>query len=162
MLLFDLVACLHLQASPRLLLGSSTSNLRLHSLLPSPPLPNFKKLHFCTSKPNSGPTSAWQLTELVYWPALCELLTRTQTPYALAPLQLSKSAVTHKATKMALKQLNESLSQELAEAGLTSIAVHNLSPGARCWQFARNSMWGDGATREQGFRVEGSTGGSRQ
>ncbi|GAB4817879.1 hypothetical protein N2152v2_004925 [Parachlorella kessleri] len=43
--------------------------------------------------------------------------------------QFSKSAVTHKATKMALKQLSESLAEELLQEGLCSIAVHNLSPG---------------------------------
>jgi NAD(P)-dependent dehydrogenase (short-subunit alcohol dehydrogenase family) len=43
---------------------------------------------------------------------------------------LSKSACTHKATKMALTQLNASLAEELAEAGLGYIGVHNLSPGA--------------------------------
>jgi NAD(P)-dependent dehydrogenase (short-subunit alcohol dehydrogenase family) len=42
---------------------------------------------------------------------------------------LSKSACTHKATKMALTQLNISLAEELAEAGLGYIGVHNLSPG---------------------------------
>ncbi|KAF6262287.1 NAD(P)-binding protein [Scenedesmus sp. NREL 46B-D3] len=42
---------------------------------------------------------------------------------------LSKSACTHKATKMALTQLNISLAEELAEAGLSYIGVHNLSPG---------------------------------
>ncbi|GMH33272.1 hypothetical protein BSKO_01106 [Bryopsis sp. KO-2023] len=41
----------------------------------------------------------------------------------------SKSACTHKTTKTALTQLTESLSQELVEAGITSIGVHNLSPG---------------------------------
>ena len=43
--------------------------------------------------------------------------------------QLTKSAVTHKATKRALTQLSESLADELREAGVTSIGVHNLSPG---------------------------------
>ncbi|PRW58142.1 hypothetical protein C2E21_2861 [Chlorella sorokiniana] len=43
--------------------------------------------------------------------------------------KLTKSAVTHKATKRALSQLMESLADELKEAGLTSIGVHNLSPG---------------------------------
>ncbi|PSC75726.1 short-chain dehydrogenase [Micractinium conductrix] len=42
---------------------------------------------------------------------------------------LTKSAVTHKATKRALTQLCESLAQELAEAGVTSVGVHNVSPG---------------------------------
>jgi NAD(P)-dependent dehydrogenase (short-subunit alcohol dehydrogenase family) len=41
----------------------------------------------------------------------------------------SKSACTHKMTKMALTQLNKSLSEELVEAGLGYIGVHNLSPG---------------------------------
>ncbi|CAL8465249.1 g4784 [Coccomyxa elongata] len=41
----------------------------------------------------------------------------------------SKSACTHKATKSALTQLTQSLSEELQEAGLCSIGVHNLSPG---------------------------------
>lgn len=45
-------------------------------------------------------------------------------------LQLTKSAVTHKATKRALTQMVESLADDLREAGLTSIGVHNLSPGA--------------------------------
>ena len=44
--------------------------------------------------------------------------------------QLTKSAVTHKATKRALNQMMESLADELREAGLTAIGVHNLSPGA--------------------------------
>lgn len=44
-------------------------------------------------------------------------------------LQFSKSAATHKATKSALTQLTESLAEELRAAGLTSIGVHNLSPG---------------------------------
>jgi NAD(P)-dependent dehydrogenase (short-subunit alcohol dehydrogenase family) len=42
---------------------------------------------------------------------------------------LSKSACSHKATKMALTQLNISLAEELREAGLGYIGVHNLSPG---------------------------------
>lgn len=41
----------------------------------------------------------------------------------------SKSAVTHKSTKMALTQLNKSLAEELKEAGRGYIGVHNLSPG---------------------------------
>ncbi|CAI5993778.1 unnamed protein product [Closterium sp. NIES-65] len=41
----------------------------------------------------------------------------------------TRSAATHKATKMALSQLTTSLNDELKQAGLTSIAVHNLSPG---------------------------------
>ena len=44
--------------------------------------------------------------------------------------QFTKSAVTHKATKRALTQLTESLAEELAQAGVTGIGVHNLSPGA--------------------------------
>lgn len=43
--------------------------------------------------------------------------------------KLTKSAVTHKATKMALTQMTDSLQDELKEAGITSIGVHNLSPG---------------------------------
>jgi NAD(P)-dependent dehydrogenase (short-subunit alcohol dehydrogenase family) len=42
----------------------------------------------------------------------------------------TKSACTHKSTKMALTQLNKSLADDLAEAGMTYIGVHNLSPGA--------------------------------
>lgn len=45
------------------------------------------------------------------------------------PQQLTKSAVTHKATKRALTQMTESLQDDLKEAGVTSIGVHNLSPG---------------------------------
>lgn len=41
----------------------------------------------------------------------------------------TKSACTHKATKMALTQLNKSLAEELQEAGMNYIGVHNLSPG---------------------------------
>jgi len=41
----------------------------------------------------------------------------------------TKSACTHKATKMALTQLNKSLAEELQEAGMGYIGVHNLSPG---------------------------------
>lgn len=51
------------------------------------------------------------------------------TPAPTHTAQLTKSAVTHKATKRALSQLMESLAEELKEAGLTSIGVHNLSPG---------------------------------
>ncbi|KAL3678632.1 hypothetical protein R1sor_021588 [Riccia sorocarpa] len=43
--------------------------------------------------------------------------------------KFTKSACTHKATKIALTQLTESLSQELEASGLSSIGVHNLSPG---------------------------------
>lgn len=43
--------------------------------------------------------------------------------------KFTRSAVTHKATKRALAQLNESLAQELLEAGVNTIGVHNLSPG---------------------------------
>lgn len=41
----------------------------------------------------------------------------------------TKSACTHKSTKMALTQLNQSLVDDLTEAGMTYIGVHNLSPG---------------------------------
>lgn len=41
----------------------------------------------------------------------------------------TKSACTHKSTKMALTQLNQSLADDLAEAGIGYIGVHNLSPG---------------------------------
>uniref|UniRef100_A0A7I4FF80 Uncharacterized protein n=1 Tax=Physcomitrium patens TaxID=3218 RepID=A0A7I4FF80_PHYPA len=41
----------------------------------------------------------------------------------------TKSACTHKSTKVALTQLTRSLSEELQAAGLSSIGVHNLSPG---------------------------------
>jgi hypothetical protein len=41
----------------------------------------------------------------------------------------TKSACTHKSTKMALTQLNSSLADDLAEAGMNYIGVHNLSPG---------------------------------
>ncbi|KAL4430704.1 hypothetical protein ABPG75_005960 [Micractinium tetrahymenae] len=43
--------------------------------------------------------------------------------------KFTKSVATHKSTKRALAQLNESLAQELREAGLAGIGVHNLSPG---------------------------------
>ncbi|CAM6090616.1 unnamed protein product [Calypogeia fissa] len=43
--------------------------------------------------------------------------------------KFTKSACTHKATKIALTQLTESLSEELKTAGISSIGVHNLSPG---------------------------------
>lgn len=43
----------------------------------------------------------------------------------------TKSACTHKSTKMALTQLNTSLVDDLTEAGMTYIGVHNLSPGGR-------------------------------
>lgn len=43
----------------------------------------------------------------------------------------SRSACTHKTTKIALKQLNESLSEEVIAAGITSIGIHNLSPGEK-------------------------------
>ncbi|KAI5071418.1 hypothetical protein GOP47_0013669 [Adiantum capillus-veneris] len=43
--------------------------------------------------------------------------------------KFTKSACTHKATKIALTQLTESLNEELKNAGITSIGVHNLSPG---------------------------------
>ncbi|KAG1666358.1 hypothetical protein FOA52_007896 [Chlamydomonas sp. UWO 241] len=42
---------------------------------------------------------------------------------------LSKTAVTHKSTKRSLSQLTASLREELAAAKLSSIGVHNLSPG---------------------------------
>lgn len=41
----------------------------------------------------------------------------------------SSSTCSHKATKKALAQLTTSLSEELTKAGVTSIGVHNLSPG---------------------------------
>lgn len=41
----------------------------------------------------------------------------------------SRSAVTHKTTKRGLTQLSQSLTEELKAAGLSSIGVHNLSPG---------------------------------
>jgi len=41
----------------------------------------------------------------------------------------SASTAPHKATKRALAQLTESLSKELASAGISSIGVHQLSPG---------------------------------
>ena len=41
----------------------------------------------------------------------------------------TKSACTHKSTKMALTQLNQSLADDLKEAGIDYIGVHNLSPG---------------------------------
>eukprot|EP00250_Pteridium_aquilinum_P011520 c20124_g1_i1 orf=22-1020(+) len=43
--------------------------------------------------------------------------------------KFTKSACTHKATKIALTQLTVSLNEELKSAGITSIGVHNLSPG---------------------------------
>lgn len=43
--------------------------------------------------------------------------------------KFTKSACTHKATKIALTQLTESLSEELKASGISSIGVHNLSPG---------------------------------
>ena len=44
-------------------------------------------------------------------------------------VQLSKTACTHKSSKSALTQLNVSLAEDLAAAGLTHVGVHNLSPG---------------------------------
>jgi hypothetical protein len=44
-------------------------------------------------------------------------------------LQLSKTACTHKCTKSALTQLNASLTEDLAAAGVIHIGVHNVSPG---------------------------------
>ena len=41
----------------------------------------------------------------------------------------SRSAATHKATKMALSQLNTALREELQRENIRSIGVHNLSPG---------------------------------
>ncbi|KAK3238257.1 chlorophyll(ide) b reductase, variant 2 [Cymbomonas tetramitiformis] len=41
----------------------------------------------------------------------------------------SSSTCSHKATKKALAQLTTSLSEELTKAGVTSVGVHNLSPG---------------------------------
>ncbi|CAK9216076.1 unnamed protein product [Sphagnum troendelagicum] len=41
----------------------------------------------------------------------------------------TKSSCTHKTTKVALTQLTSSLSSEIQAAGLSSIGVHNLSPG---------------------------------
>ena len=41
----------------------------------------------------------------------------------------SKSTCTHKATKRGLSQLTASLSEELLEAGVDSVGVHQLSPG---------------------------------
>ncbi|KAH7300520.1 hypothetical protein KP509_24G066300 [Ceratopteris richardii] len=43
--------------------------------------------------------------------------------------KFTKSACTHKATKIALSQLTVSLNEEMKAAGITSIGVHNLSPG---------------------------------
>jgi len=43
--------------------------------------------------------------------------------------RMSATACTHKATKSALRALTEALSSDLAKAGVTSIGVHNLSPG---------------------------------
>ncbi|KAL2609890.1 hypothetical protein R1flu_028463 [Riccia fluitans] len=43
--------------------------------------------------------------------------------------KFTKSACTHKATKIALTQLTESLSEELKASGISSVGVHNLSPG---------------------------------
>ncbi len=45
------------------------------------------------------------------------------------PAQLSKTACTHKSTKSAVAQLNTSLAEDLAAAGVTHIGVHNVSPG---------------------------------
>ena len=41
----------------------------------------------------------------------------------------SKSTCTHKATKRGLSQLTASLAEELLEAGVDSVGVHQLSPG---------------------------------
>ena len=41
----------------------------------------------------------------------------------------SKSTCTHKATKRGLSQLTQSLSEELSEAGVACVGVHQLSPG---------------------------------
>lgn len=43
--------------------------------------------------------------------------------------KFTKSACTHKTTKVALTQLTMSLNEELKNAGILSIGVHNLSPG---------------------------------
>lgn len=43
--------------------------------------------------------------------------------------QLSATACTHKSTKSALSSLTEALAADLAAAGVTSVGVHNLSPG---------------------------------
>lgn len=80
---------------------------------------------------------AWYRSHAVKLPASFPCAATTTTgrtapiPAGPTPEQFSKSAVTHKATKMALKQLNESLSEELLAEGLSNIAVHNLSPGRR-------------------------------
>jgi NAD(P)-dependent dehydrogenase (short-subunit alcohol dehydrogenase family) len=41
----------------------------------------------------------------------------------------SKSTCTHKATKRGLSQLTSALSEELTEAGVECVGVHQLSPG---------------------------------
>ena len=41
----------------------------------------------------------------------------------------SKSTCTHKATKRGLSQLTQSLSEELVEAGVDAVGIHQLSPG---------------------------------
>ena len=41
----------------------------------------------------------------------------------------SKSTCTHKSTKRGLSQLTQSLSEELLEAGVDTVGVHQLSPG---------------------------------
>ena len=73
---------------------------------------------------------------------LLSILTLCRLIVSFMLIQLTKSAVTHKATKRALSQLMESLGDELREAGLTSIGVHNLSPGGRlqCWQPVQHLM----------------------
>lgn len=43
--------------------------------------------------------------------------------------KFTKSACTHKTTKVALTQLTVSLNEELKSAGILSVGVHNLSPG---------------------------------
>lgn len=43
--------------------------------------------------------------------------------------KFTQSACTHKTTKIALTQLTVSLNEELKNAGVTNIGVHNLSPG---------------------------------
>jgi hypothetical protein len=116
------------------------AGLPLSWLLPLLGLPSMPCLA-CMSSNFWCLTSAWSdcraLAQLPGW-----LVARPSYPHAahlpaclptwlarLSWLQFSKSAVTHKATKMALKQLNESLTEELLAEGIKSIAVHNLSPG---------------------------------
>jgi hypothetical protein len=60
---------------------------------------------------------------------LCCLVLSCSMGFSQWGAKATKSACTHKSTKMALTQLNQSLADDLKEAGIDYIGVHNLSPG---------------------------------